>query len=101
MTSSVGPIRRGDPGDAEAICTIYNSALAERSSTFETEPRSARDFETRIEESRFPIVVSDRGEGVLGWAGLAPYSARECYAGIGECSVYMPEIRGGGLIPAA
>lgn len=87
--TSVGVTRRAEPGDAEAICAIYNAALAERSSTFETEPRSARDFETRIEESRFQLLVSDSGKGVLGWAGLAPYSTRECYAGIGECSVYV------------
>jgi L-amino acid N-acyltransferase YncA len=87
--TSVGLIRRAEPGDAETICAIYNAALAERSSTFETEPRSTADFEPKIEDPRFPFLVSDRGEGVVGWAGLAPYSARECYAGIGECSVYV------------
>jgi len=87
--TSVGLIRRADPADAEAICAIYNAALAERSSTFETEPRSGADFEARIKDPCFPFLVSDRGEGVIGWAGLAPYSARECYAGIGECSVYV------------
>jgi L-amino acid N-acyltransferase YncA len=76
-------------GDADGICAIYNAALAERSSTFETEPRSARDFEPRIEDPRFPFLVADCGERVVGWAALAPYSARECYAGIGECSVYV------------
>lgn len=82
-------VRDAVASDAGGICAIYNAALAERSSTFETEPRSAADFEARIEEPRFPLLVSDRSEGVLGWAGLAPYSARECYAGIGECSVYV------------
>jgi L-amino acid N-acyltransferase YncA len=28
-------------------------------------------------------------ERVLGWAGLASYSSRECYAGIAEASVYV------------
>jgi phosphinothricin acetyltransferase len=87
--TSVGLIRRAEPADAEAIRAIYNAALAERSSTFETEPRSAADFEARIEDPRFPLLVSDQGDGVVGWASLAPYSARECYAGIGECSVYV------------
>jgi phosphinothricin acetyltransferase len=82
-------VRDAVASDAGGICAIYNAALAERSSTFETEPRSAADFEARIEAPRFPLLVSDRGEGVVGWAGLAPYSARDCYAGIGECSVYV------------
>lgn len=76
-------------GDAGGISAVYNAALAERSSTFETEPRSAADFVPRIEEPRFPLLVCDDGERVIGWAGLTPYSPRECYAGIGECSVYV------------
>jgi phosphinothricin acetyltransferase len=83
--------------DAEAICAIYNAALAERGSTFETEPRSAGDFTDRIADSRFPFLVAAAPE-VIGWAGLAPYSARPCYAGIAECSVYVAtEARGRGV----
>ncbi|HEY5709920.1 MAG TPA: arsinothricin resistance N-acetyltransferase ArsN1 family A [Solirubrobacterales bacterium] len=75
--------------DAEAMCAIYNAAISERSSTFETKPRSATDFETRIGDNQFPLLVSDGDKGVIGWAGIASYSARPCYAGIGECSVYV------------
>jgi phosphinothricin acetyltransferase len=83
--------------DTEAICEIYNAAIAERRSTFETEPRSAGDFAERI-EGRLPFLVADADGTVIGWAGLAPYSARPCYAGIGECSVYVaPEARGRGV----
>jgi L-amino acid N-acyltransferase YncA len=46
-------VRHAVPRDAEAMCAIYNAAVSERSSTFETNPRSAADFETRIEDSRF------------------------------------------------
>jgi L-amino acid N-acyltransferase YncA len=82
-------VRRAVTEDADAICGIYNAALSERSSTFETQPRSAADFETRIEDGRFPLLVSDSGSGPIGWAALGTYSARPCYAGIGECSVYV------------
>jgi phosphinothricin acetyltransferase len=75
--------------DCEAICGIYNAAIAERGSTFETEPQSAGDFGGRVDDARFPLLVADPGGGVVGWAGLASYSARPCYAGIGECSVYV------------
>jgi len=91
-------VRAASPEDAEAICAIYNAALAERSSTFETKPRAAADFSGRIADPRYPLLVGDDGQGVLGWAGLAPYSTRACYAGIGECSVYVsPDARGQGL----
>jgi len=87
--NAMAVIRRAARGDAEAISAIYNSALAERKSTFETKPRSPADFAARIDEAHLPFLVSDRGEGAIGWAGLIPYSARECYSGVGECSVYV------------
>jgi len=91
-------VRAARPGDAEAICSIYNAALAERSSTFETEPRSAADFLPRISDPRLPMLVSDSGQGATGWAGLSPHSDRACYAGIGEASVYVaPAARGHGV----
>jgi phosphinothricin acetyltransferase len=84
--------------DAGGICAIYNTAIAERESTFETRPRVASDFTSRIEEMRFPLLVAEVDSSILGWAGLAPYSERPCYAGIGEASVYVaPEARGKGI----
>ncbi len=85
-------------GDTEAICAIYNAAIAERGSTFETEPRSVEELGGRIDDARFPMLVGDAGKGAIGWAGLASYSSRPCYAGIGECSVYVTgEARGRGV----
>jgi L-amino acid N-acyltransferase YncA/mannose-6-phosphate isomerase-like protein (cupin superfamily) len=90
-------VRAATAADAEAICVIYNAALAERGSTFETEPRSAGDFVHRIEDGRFPFLVAAAPE-VIGWAGLGPYSSRACYAGIAECSVYVAaDARGRGV----
>jgi L-amino acid N-acyltransferase YncA len=80
-------VRHALADDAEEICAIYNAAIAERSSTFETALRSAADLEARFGDERFPLLVSDGNEGVIGWAGIASYSARPRYAGIGECSV--------------
>jgi phosphinothricin acetyltransferase len=91
-------VRDANAADAEAICGIYNAALAERGSTFETEPRSAEDFEARIEDARFPLLVAEAAQEIIGWAGLASYSSRPCYAGIGECSVYVAvDARGRGV----
>jgi len=91
-------VRGADAADAEAICAIYNAALAERGSTFETVPRSPADFDERIADARHPLLVSVAGKDVLGWAGLSPYSPRQCYAGIGEASVYVDaRARGRGI----
>lgn len=90
MARAEAPIvRRASRDDCAAICGIYNAAITERGSTFETESRSADDFGERVDDARFPLLVADPGGGVVGWAGLALYSARPCYAGIGECSVYV------------
>jgi phosphinothricin acetyltransferase len=91
-------VRGATTSDGEAICTIYNAAIHERGSTFETTPRTAEDFEARIGDERFPLLVGTDGEKVVGWAGLASYSDRPCYAGIGEASVYVDaSVRGRGI----
>jgi L-amino acid N-acyltransferase YncA len=91
-------LRDASSADAEPICAIYNAAIAERGSTFETALRSPADFDQRIGAKRFPLLVAEAGDAVAGWAGLAPYSSRPCYAGIGEASVYVaPEARGKGV----
>ncbi|MFP5389477.1 MAG: arsinothricin resistance N-acetyltransferase ArsN1 family A [Thermoleophilia bacterium] len=92
-------VRSAVATDAEPMCSIYNAALSERTSTFETEPRSPAEFKTRIEDARFPVLINDSGGEAIGWAALASYSVRPCYAGIGECSVYVAAQargRGGG-----
>lgn len=91
-------VRPASLEDAEPICAIYNAAIAERDSTFEIKLRSAGDFEERVGDARFPLLVGDAREGVVGWAGLSSYSPRPCYSGIGEASVYVaPEARGKGV----
>ena len=91
-------VRSAVAEDAESMGAIYNAALSERTSTFETQPRSATDFKARIEDGRFPVLVADGDADPIGWAALASYSARPCYAGIGECSVYVDaQARGRGV----
>lgn len=91
-------VRDAVANDAGGICAIYNQAIAERGSTFETAPRSAADFQVRIDDARFALLVGVAEGCVLGWAGLASYSSRECYAGIAEASVYVDaEARGRGI----
>jgi phosphinothricin acetyltransferase len=85
--------------DATAIARIYNQGIEERIATFETEPRSAEQIETQLQEKgdRYPTVVVERDGEIIAWAGFGGYRSRPCYAGIGEHSVYVArEARGAG-----
>jgi len=91
-------IRAANGRDAEAIARIYNQGIEDRGATFETAPRSAADIESKIADSRHPLLVVEEEGRVLGWAGLSAYRARPCYAGIAEFSIYLDRTaRGRGL----
>jgi L-amino acid N-acyltransferase YncA len=92
-------IRTARRGDAPAIASIYNQGIEDRGATFETEPRTVPDIEARVADGvRFPVLVAERDGAVVGWAGLSPYRARGCYAGIAEFSIYLDRAaRGRGL----
>src|SRR5687768_16940268 len=85
--------------DAPEIARIYNIGIAERTATFETEPRTVAQIEQRLDAlDRYPVLVAvDAAGKVVGWAGLSQYRPRQCYAGIAEFSIYLaPEARGRG-----
>ena len=93
-------IRSAVAADAECITVIYNQGIAERGSTFETEPRRVEDLLQRIADTeQYPLLVAENAAGdVVGWAGLSGYRPRACYAGIGEFSIYLDRAaRGQGI----
>lgn len=89
-------VRPATPADADDITRIYNAGIAERAFTFETQARDAADLARRLADPDSPPLLVAEEEGrVVGWTGLSPYSARACYAGIGEASIYLdPAARG-------
>jgi L-amino acid N-acyltransferase YncA len=92
-------IRQAEHTDAAAIAAIYNQGIAERGATFETEPRTVDDIDTRLrDQRRFPTLVAEDAGTVVGWAGVSSYRSRACYIGIGEFSIYLDRsARGRGL----
>jgi L-amino acid N-acyltransferase YncA len=82
-------MRAAEAPDASVIASVYNEGIAGREATFETEPRHAADFLERIASQRHLLLVAELERQLVGWAGLAPYSERAAYAGIGEASIYV------------
>ena len=90
-------VRPARAADAVAVAAIYNAGIRERSSTFETREREPAEIAERIASAAVFLVSEGHGR-VAGFAATSPYSEREAYAGIAECSVYVePELRGQGL----
>ena len=75
-------------GDSAAIACIYNQGIEDRVATFETRLRSAADVEKWF-DGVHPIVVVEEGGALIAFASTSTYRARECYASIAECSVYV------------
>lgn len=91
-------IRAARAGDAAAVAEIYNAGIRERTSTFETREREPAEIADRIATERFPFLVAEADGRVVGWAATSEYSARDVYAGVAECSVYVdPGLRGRGI----
>lgn len=88
MTSTPVEIRPAGPADAAVIARIYNEGIEDRIATFETRLRTPADIEARVASGE-KLLVAERNGAVVGFAGWAPYSDREAYAGVGNYTVYV------------
>ena len=84
------------PEDWPSVRQIYADGIATGNATFET---AVPDWETwdrnHLQECR---LVACSGDAVIAWAALSPVSARACYAGVAEHSVYVDRAwRGQGI----
>lgn len=84
------------PEDWPRVREIYEDGIRSGVATFETQAPSWEDWHSAHPELRLVAERSD--DGVVGWAALSPTSARRCYRGVGEVSVYVAEeARGSGV----
>jgi L-amino acid N-acyltransferase YncA len=91
-------IRSARAEDAAAVADIYNAAIRERTSTFDTRDREPAQIAQRIASERHPFLVAELEGAVAGFAAASAYSDRDAYAGVAECSVYVAAAqRGRGL----
>jgi L-amino acid N-acyltransferase YncA len=73
--------------DWPAVEAIYAEGIATRNATFETTTPTFEEFDANHHaEHRLVAVENSR---VVGWVVLAPSSARACYAGVAESSIYV------------
>jgi L-amino acid N-acyltransferase YncA len=86
-------IRDLRPGDWPEVAGIYAAGVATRNATFETAVPSWEEWDTR--HLARPRLVAVESGAVVGWAALSPVSARGCYAGVAEVSVYVAPSRQG------
>jgi L-amino acid N-acyltransferase YncA/DNA-binding transcriptional ArsR family regulator len=82
--------------DLPLVREIYAQGVATRNATFETETPTVAQLRAKwLPEHRWVAELEGR---VVGWTATSPVSSRECYAGVGETSVYVAEdIRGQGV----
>lgn len=84
------------PADWPAVQRIYADGIATGNATFETE---TPDWDT-WDRNHLPAcrLVARLNGAVVAWAALSAVSARACYAGVAEHSIYVDEAhRGRGI----
>ena len=89
-------IRPMSPEDWSSVRSIYEEGILTRNATFET---SAPEWE-RWDRGHLAVcrIVACREDGMIGFGALSPVSARACYAGVAEVSIYVAaRARGRGI----
>ena len=89
-------IRNLTIADADAVLRIYQQGLDTGEASFETKAPEWPAWDAKY----LPCcrLVAERDGTPCGWAALAPVSARDCYRGVAEVSVYVdPDHRGSGV----
>jgi L-amino acid N-acyltransferase YncA len=82
-------LRAMQAGDWPSVERIWAEGIATGDATFETETPAWETFDSgRLPGHR---LVAELDGVVVGWAALSLVSARECYAGVAENSVYVAE----------
>jgi phosphinothricin acetyltransferase len=84
------------PADWPAVRAIYAEGISRGTATFDTEIPEWPVWDAG--HLAAPRLVARLGEQLVGWAALGPVSARACYRGVAEVSIYVAEAaRGRGV----
>lgn len=94
-------VRDATEADAPALAAIYADAVLHGFGTFEEDPPSAADMDSRrraVQEKGLPYLVAELDGQVLGFAYAGPFRPRAAYRYTLEDSVYVsPDAKGQGV----
>ncbi|MBP7173574.1 MAG: N-acetyltransferase [Cloacibacterium sp.] len=90
-------IREMLPEDGMRVLEIFREGIEGGNATFDKEVPAWEVWDTKFFKiCRF--VLEDESGVVQGWAALQPISARDCYKGVAEVSIYLANgVQGKGL----
>lgn len=80
-------IRNLQDSDASTVLDIYQQGLDSGEASFETRAPDWPHWDLKY--LPFCRLVKMHGKTLQGWAALAPVSARNCYRGVAEVSIYV------------
>lgn len=95
-----GSCRDYSAHDAPSVCAIYNYYVQQATATFEETVVSAEEMTRRIVDvtARFPWLVWEQDERVLGYAYATVWKGRSAYRHSVESTIYVaPDARGKGI----
>ncbi|MCD8044188.1 MAG: N-acetyltransferase family protein [Tannerellaceae bacterium] len=78
--------------DAPEICRIYNYYIENTCISFETEPVSAKEMETRIQDvlnAGFPYYVAEVNNKIVGYVYIHTWHSRRAYDTTKEMTIYL------------
>ncbi|AYB44442.1 arsinothricin resistance N-acetyltransferase ArsN1 family A [Paenibacillus lautus] len=93
-------IRAAYTGDVERILHIYNQGIEDRIATLEVDQKDVAYMNNWFQQhqDRYPVIVAEYDNEVIGWASLNPYSQRCAYDGVADLSIYIDRaFRGKGV----
>ena len=95
-------VRAMEARDWADVRRIYALGIATRNATFGTEVPTSEALDVKwVPTQRWVIVDGAASRGrVVGWAAMTPTSARACYRGVAETSIYIDTaVAGRGFFP--
>ena len=93
-------IRRARREDVPQIMDIYNYAIINTTSTFDTEPKT---LENRLKwfavfNEQYPLLVAVIDKEVVGWGSIRSFGTRNAYRYTVENAIYIkPDYQGKGI----
>ena len=84
-------IRKATIDDIQGITIIYNEAIKNTISTFDTEEKTIDEQKKWFKEhgSKNPLIVAEKDRDIVGWAALSKYSTKCAYSDFAEISLYI------------